>query len=146
MRIALVSCSKLKTDYPCRARELYSKSTLFKKATGYIQSQGYDKWFILSAKYGLVAPTDRLDPYDQTLHDMRLPAVQEWSEEVAATLLVEHKPTIVDIYAGERYRKYLVPFLRAMGIEVNVPLEGKEIGQQLQFYTEAASASVPVEK
>jgi hypothetical protein len=145
MRIALVSCSKLKADYPCKARELYGKSTLFSKATTYIESQGYDKWFILSAKYGLVAPSDRLEPYDQTLHDMRLPAVQEWSNEVFAALM-EHKPDTVDIYAGERYRRYLVPILQAMGFTVNVPLEGKEIGQQLQFYTEASRAALPLQE
>lgn len=43
MRIALISCTKVKKDYPCTAKEMYSQSTLFKKAVGYIDSRNYDE-------------------------------------------------------------------------------------------------------
>ena len=142
MRIALVSCSKLKMDYLCKARDLYSKSTLFTKAVAYIEQGNYDQWFILSAKHGLLHPVVRVAPYETTLHKMNVMEVKEWSEEVFASLMV-HKPTEVDIYAGERYRRYLIPLLRDAGIRVKVPLEGMEIGQQLQYYTEAARATLP---
>ena len=145
MRIALVSCSKLKMDHLCKARDLYSKSTLFSKATAYIEAQGYDAWFILSAKHGLLHPVVRVSPYEMTLHRMSVAEVKEWSEEVFAALTM-HNPTAIDIYAGERYRRYLIPLLRDAGVRVRVPLEGMEIGQQLQFYTEAARATLPVEK
>ncbi|WP_412059432.1 DUF6884 domain-containing protein [Cytobacillus firmus] len=37
MKIALVSCTKVKADYPCSAKEMYQESTLFKKAIDYGQ-------------------------------------------------------------------------------------------------------------
>ncbi|MBZ5753042.1 DUF6884 domain-containing protein [Metabacillus rhizolycopersici] len=49
MKIALVSCTKLKADYPCSAREMYQESTLFKKAVKFIEQKDYDDWFVLSA-------------------------------------------------------------------------------------------------
>jgi hypothetical protein len=61
--------------------------------------------------------------------------VLEWAEMVSNDILVM-RPTEVDFYAGERYRKYLIPFLESEGIRCNVPLKGLGIGQQLQFYKE----------
>ena len=54
MRIALISCSKEKKNYPCPAHELYSASNLFSLSYQYAKKYA-DKIYILSAKYGLVA-------------------------------------------------------------------------------------------
>ncbi|WP_170971786.1 DUF6884 domain-containing protein [Peribacillus simplex] len=53
MKIALVSCTKLKANYPCSTREMYQESTLFNKAVKFIEQKNYDEWYVLSAKYGL---------------------------------------------------------------------------------------------
>ncbi|UOK56151.1 hypothetical protein MGI18_14030 [Bacillus sp. OVS6] len=71
MKIALISCTKLKADYPCCTREMYLESTLFKKAVKYIEQQDYDAWFVLSAKYGLIRQQDVIKPYDLTLNNMK---------------------------------------------------------------------------
>lgn len=69
-RIALVSCTKLKKDYPCSGQEMYLESQLFKKATDYIRKQDYNEWYILSAKYGLLNKDTIIEPYDTTLNNM----------------------------------------------------------------------------
>lgn len=66
MKIALVSCTKLKADYPCCTRDMYQDSTLFKKAVKFIEQQDYDDWFVLSAKYGLLGQHEVIKPYDLT--------------------------------------------------------------------------------
>ena len=69
MRIALISWSKLKTDRPCPARELYAPSRLFSLSYQYARRNA-DKVYILSAKYGLVEESAVIAPYDLTLADL----------------------------------------------------------------------------
>ena len=81
MRIALISCSKAKKNEPCPAHELYSPSDLFSLSYQYAK-QNADKIYILSAKYGLVAEDRILEPYDQTLNDMRRQQQLSWANSV----------------------------------------------------------------
>tara|TARA_B110000285_G_scaffold111276_1_gene126309 strand:+ start:111 stop:824 length:714 start_codon:yes stop_codon:yes gene_type:complete len=60
---AVVNCSAMKLDYECEAQELYSKSYVFRAQVEFL-SHTYDDWYILSAKYGIVKPTDIIEPYD----------------------------------------------------------------------------------
>jgi hypothetical protein len=71
MKIALISCTKKKRSYPCAAKEMYEPSSLFTKAVAFVEKKGYDDWFILSAKYGLLAKDMVIDPYDVTLNQMK---------------------------------------------------------------------------
>lgn len=59
--LCLVSCVSKKNDYPCLARDLYV-SPWFVGARRYEESLGVP-WYILSAKYGLVAPDQVIAPY-----------------------------------------------------------------------------------
>jgi hypothetical protein len=135
MKIAFVSCTKLKADHTCTAKEMYQKSTLFQKATTYIEQQEYDDWFVLSAKYGLLKQNQEIDPYDLTLNKMKTGERKAWAEKVMKQL--EGLGIIItqaDFYAGQRYREHLIPVLIQSGIHCAVPLEGKPIGEQLSFY------------
>lgn len=134
MKIALVSCTKLKQDYSCRAQEMYLLSTLFSKAVNYIKQQNYDRWFILSAKYGLLNPNVLIEPYDLTLNNMKSEEIKKWSQKVFNQLIIYNIDEI-DFYSGDKYRKYLIPMLEKINIKCNIPLKGLGIGQQLQFYT-----------
>ena len=133
IKIALISCTKLKQSYPCEAQEMYLPSQLFKKAINYIKQKNYDKWFILSAKYRLLNPSDLIEPYDLTLNNIKLEKVKKWSEQVFNQLVVYNINEIY-FYAGEKYRKYLIPLLEENNITCNIPLKGLGIGQQLQYY------------
>lgn len=135
MKIALISCTKLKEEFPCEAKKLYSKSTLFNKAVSYIEANDYDDWYVLSAKYGLLSKDKVVEPYDVTLNKMNIKERKCWAEMVLRDI-VKIKPMKVDFYAGMKYREYLVKQLKDIGILVNVPLEGLCIGEQLRFYTE----------
>lgn len=42
MKITLVSCTKVKANYPCVTKEMYQQSTLFKKAIKFIEQRDYN--------------------------------------------------------------------------------------------------------
>ena len=76
--IALVSCVKKKKTVRCPAQDLYD-SDLFRKMKCYAQ-QHSDRWFILSAKNGLLSPETEIEPYEQTLNKMRIRDRREWAD------------------------------------------------------------------
>jgi hypothetical protein len=126
----------LKADYPCCTREMYQESTLFKKAVKYIEQQDYDDWFVLSAMYGLIRQQDVIKPYDLTLNNMKAAERKEWSKLVFKQIdNLQLNLKQIDFYTGEKYRQYLIPVLEQKGIICKVPLQGKGIGEQLQYYT-----------
>jgi hypothetical protein len=133
MKIALVSCTKLKEEISCEAKKLYSKSTLFNKAVSYIEERDYDDWYVISAKYGLLSKEKVIEPYDITLNKMNVTERKKWAESVFKGI-VKINPIKIDFYAGKKYREHLITPLINNGILVNVPLEGKGIGEQLSFY------------
>jgi hypothetical protein len=136
MKIALVSCTKLKADYSCSTREMYQESSLFKKATKYIEQQDYNDWFVLSAKYGLLRQDDQIETYDLTLNKMKVTERKTWSELVLKQIHgMQLNISQIDFYAGVKYREYLIPVLEDKGIVCKVPLQGKGIGEQLQYYS-----------
>jgi hypothetical protein len=135
MKIALISCTKLKHDFECKAQDMYLPSNLFSKAREYVENKGYDKWFILSAKYGLLDPNELIETYNVTLNNMKANEIKEWSVGVFDKL-IQHSPTHIDFYAGEKYRKYIIPLLEMKGVDYNIPLKGLGIGQQMQYYNQ----------
>ena len=130
--VYLVSCVSQKLSTEAKAQDLYI-SPLFRKARAYVEKTS-QRWYILSAKYGLVHPETVITPYDQTLNDMRFSERRAWSLGVLGQL----EPHLVGVrsvvfLAGERYRQYLEPALRQKGIEVSVPMKRLPIGKQLNW-------------
>jgi hypothetical protein len=66
--ICLVSCVGVKRAVPAPAKYLY-QSDWFAKARAYVEGIG-SRWFILSAKHGLVHHDDVISRYKQTLNTM----------------------------------------------------------------------------
>ena len=83
MKIALISCSKLKADHPCPARELYAPSQLFSLSCQYAK-RNTDAVYILSAEYGLLAESDVIAPYDLTLSRLPEHRQRDWAGHVLA--------------------------------------------------------------
>ncbi len=138
MRVALVSCVKSKRSVPTPAGDLYT-STLFLGLRRYAEANA-DRWYILSAKHGLLDPSEVVAPYEQTLNKMPASARRDWAEEVNSELArVLPADAEVIVLAGERYREGVVPFLRRRGHGVSVPLEGLPFGKQLQFLARGGS-------
>jgi len=128
--IFLVSCVAEKRDRPMAARLLYC-SDLFEKSRDFVERQK-GNWFILSAKYGLVAPTEVIEPYIETLKDKPKDERRRWADEIIQDLRPHCPPgTAVVLLAGERYREFLASSLRELGCSVEIPMEGLRIGEQL---------------
>lgn len=134
--LGLISCTKRKRNYPCKASDMYQASDLFKKAYSYA-TKNYDFVAILSAKYGLLVPEDDIEPYDLTLNDMNSQQRRQWSEKVfnqmKRRLSLEDFDRVL-FHAGKKYREHLIPKLQTIGIRCEIPLEHLGIGEQMAWY------------
>lgn len=129
--VYLIACSQRKRSAPCRARDLYAASPLFRLSLQFAEKHHPDQIFILSAKYGLVALDQEIAPYDHTLSIMSGEEVSAWSAGVLQQLQNEVDPatTVVTFLAGKLYGRPLAPFLP----HTQLPLEGLGIGKRLQY-------------
>jgi len=115
---------------------MYSASDLFKKAYSYAV-RNYNFVAILSAKYGLLLPEDKIDPYDLTLNDMDSSDRKEWADKVfkqMKTRLGLKDFTTVFFHTGKKYREHLIPKLKKVGIDCEAPLKNLRIGKQKAWY------------
>lgn len=132
--VVLVSCVSQKHSEPAPARLLY-RSEWFTKVRTLIET-GKAEWFILSALHGVVAPDARTAPYEKTLNTASVVERRAWAAKVhgqlAANLIGRRR---VVIFAGQRYREFLVPALLRDGFEVEIPMAKLRIGEQLAWLT-----------
>jgi len=132
-KIVLISCVSKKQEQKSKARDLYT-SPLFRYNLKYARSLHPHKIFILSAKYGLIDLDEEIEPYNLTLNKMSSDDIRSWSEKILESLKkvsnIQEDEFI--FLAGERYRRYLIPFLK----NYKVPLMGLGIGKQLKFLKE----------
>lgn len=135
--IVLISCTKSNTSYPAPARELYSPSHLFTKALAYVEPYA-DVIYILSAKHGLIALDQRLEPYEQTLKSMRPRERAAWAQQVFSRLQELHGSDLsgftFEFHTGQEYREHLAALLTRAGAACTCPVEGLAIGERMQFY------------
>ena len=113
-RLIIVGCVATKRvgDQRWPAADLYT-SPLFRYRRAYAehviqQPDGpfLQKWFILSAKHGLVSPSTVIEPHDETLNRMAAAARRIWAEGVMSDLTQRLRPgDEVLILAGQRYLK-----------------------------------------
>lgn len=133
-RIGLVACASQKLDRPAPARELYV-SQLFRKASAYAEAT-CGRWYILSAKHGLIRPDEVIEPYDMRLGttDPTSPPILVWAdrvrEQLAAELADVPSVTLVAL-GGVQYQTVLRPCQWPF----EIPMKGLGIGQQLGFLT-----------
>jgi hypothetical protein len=133
--LALISCTKTKASYACAASELYRPSTFFRMAFE-LAGRIADRILILSAKYGVVRPTDVVEPYEQTLVGASRSERRRWSEMVHDQLqrAPEYKEARCILwFAGENYRENLLPLVNADGKTCRVPMTGLPQGEQLAW-------------
>ena len=130
--LVLVSCVKSKLSRPAPARELYT-SRWFCKARDLIESSDA-RWFILSARYGLIAPEVEIAPYDLTLNSLRVADRRAWATGVLQQLLPETlTEKRVVILAGRRYYEFIIEPLKKMGLTVELPMQHLGLGEQLSW-------------
>lgn len=128
--VCLVSCVGGKRAIPSPARDLY-QSAWFTKARRYVEAIGCP-WFILSARHGLIHPEHVIPPYEQTLNRMGVVERRNWAHMVR-NQMDERMPDAMNIVvlAGQRYRQFLMAYLRRRADIVDVPMVGLRIGEQL---------------
>jgi len=118
----LITCTNAKRDRAAPARELYDESAYFRDMRAYAEAR-HGPWFILSAKHGLVEPSEVLEPYDAV-------GLSEPQAETIATDLADRGITSVHVTAGKRYTDPLTPELEAVGIDVVEVARGMKIGER----------------
>ena len=140
MRIGLVGCVKSKLAHAAPARDLYV-SALFRGRRCYVE-RSTDRWFILSAKHGLVDPDQVLELYNETLNDKPRAARRSWSQQVLRAIeqkLGEVSGVEFEVEAGAAYLAHgLEEGLLARRATVVNPTKGMPLGRQLQFYKHAS--------
>lgn len=128
-KIVLISCVSQKLPHKAKARDLYV-STLFKLNLKYANSLRPNEIYVLSAKHGLLELEREIEPYEQTLNNMRASEIKKWANNVLQQLrtVASLEEAEFIFLAGDKYRKYLLPHIK----NAVVPLEGLRIGEQLQ--------------
>lgn len=148
----LIACSAQKLPNAAQAKDLYC-SDLFKKARGYVESQGAP-WAILSARYHVVEPNRVIEPYDLSLSGMRKVDREDWGRRannylrpvyLSLTSTEIWDPTFrVCILAGKDYTGALLGTVLSSSYRdrVDLPLAGMGIGQQKAWLVANTPASV----
>lgn len=130
--LCLVSCVKSKRSSAAAAKDLYI-SDWFIKARRVVEMEGW-RWFVLSAKHGLLDPEEEVAPYEKTLDTMSAAERRSWASGVWKAL-EPHLSGVrsVVFLAGKKYREHFERRLRDRGIEIQVPMEGLVRGDQLAW-------------
>jgi hypothetical protein len=133
--LVLVSCVKSKLPHPAPARDLYT-SAWFRKARDLVEASG-SRWFVLSSFYGLVDPNTEIAPYDYTLNTLGVAERRAWATKVLEKLIPETSGyRRVVMFAGQRYREFLMEPLLRRGVNVIVPMAHLRRGEQLAWLSE----------
>lgn len=133
MEIGLVSCTSKKATAPKPPKELYMESVLFEKARRYCE-QFHDKWYILSAKHGLLEPDgEPIEPYDVSLSGFDAARRRTWGKNVASEIQNRDlSDSTLVIHAGKDYYEPLIAALD--GGDYKIPTEGLRYGESLSWY------------
>lgn len=125
--IVIAQCTNQKRSRTCRAREMYMPSDLFKAQRRYAEAYA-DRWYILSGKYGLMNPWDRIKPYDVHISNHS----DDWNEQVGQRCkTMRDIDDVIEIIAGkEEYGRRLEHWLDDYGVKYRYPFEGLGIGER----------------
>jgi cytoplasmic iron level regulating protein YaaA (DUF328/UPF0246 family) len=126
----LIACSQSKLDTAAQARDLYTGQA-FKMARQLAERSG-QPYLILSALYGLVEPLQALAPYNLYLGKASKDFRAQWVQNVNAALAQRGITSAVAL-AGATY-------LDGLTIELDRPLKGLGIGQQLRYLSQALNS------
>lgn len=140
-KILLLALAGAQRRRPAPARELCT-STWFRLARAYAESQDCP-WLLLSAKYGLVSPTEVISPYHFDVTTMGVSQRRSWGQRIGdeARRKLPLSEQIV-LVAGMRYCECLLPHLSELTEHVYLPLAGLSVGFQcgwLRCHTHGAN-------
>jgi hypothetical protein len=136
----LVGCGKAKVDTPTPvpAKKLYTGG-LFKSCFRF-STDRCDYTFIVSAKYGLLSPDEKILTYDMTLTDLRKGEIDAWAIEVVRELAARMRgvcyPFQAVILAGSTYADPIFRECSWNHIPACRPMRGMPQGKRLKWLAE----------
>jgi len=126
--IVILSCGQRKQAERSRAKDLYT-GPYFRAALAYATSRvALERIFILSAKYGLLALEDRVDPYELKLGQPGSVTVEK-ARQQARQLGLLPVTDVMMVIAGKKYQDFLMGVFETGFL---MPCTGG-IGQQIQW-------------
>lgn len=134
--VVLVGCVKSKLSHAAPAKDLYI-SPLFRKERAYAETAG-ERWFILSAEHGLVAPDEILQPYELRLSTTPARYRRDWGDKVVQQLQDVAGPLrgkTIEAHAGSAYIDPIRAGVIRAGAHLVEPLAGLTLGQRLAWYS-----------
>lgn len=155
--VAIIGCGARKAVSRCPARELYT-GPLFRAARDHVEGRGVP-YVILSARWGLVAPWESLEPYDVTVRQQRAALGPEawatWCRVQGGGFLHQLElgcfaralgfpgRVLIEVHAGAEYASWVRELIAdrhadggRLDIEVVEPLARLEIGERLAWYAQ----------
>ncbi len=144
----LIGCVKEKSSRGGPARNVYA-SPLWGFRREYAERRAVP-WFILSAKYGLLAPDTHIEPYDLALADLSPPERRAWSRDVLdqfKDVTRDLAEKTIEVHAGKLYIEFgLEQGLLQAGAKVSRPLAHiPGIGSQIRWYKTHLVSGCPLE-
>jgi len=132
--VYLISCTKSKKQYTCKAEEMYLPSPKFRASLEYAENRvtnREEQIFIISAKYGLLALNDLIDTYDESLIGKTLEECDAWGDRISKALecIFDFRETNFVILAGYSYTRPLIGKLK----NITTPLAGKTMGVSISW-------------
>lgn len=129
-KIALISCVKQKKEGIHPAKDLFT-SAWFVKAKEFVEQNDFDEWYILSAKYHLVSPTDLIESYPEHLNQFKKQQIESWAQKTAEQIQSQQlSGDQLYILGSEKYRS-IISHLPHM--EIMEPLKGMGVSKQMAW-------------
>ena len=133
--LLLVGCVKTQLDHAAPADELFI-SPLFRYRREFAERSGRP-WFVLSSRYGLLAPETVVEPYDFPLARQPVGYRRQWAARVVGDLassVGELARRTIEIHAGAAHAEPVTALLHERGASTHWPQRGHNAGQHLAWY------------
>ena len=135
--VYLIACTKSKQNYRCTAEEMYKKSALYRLSYEYCLNFVHDKYsqiYILSAKHHLLSLTKVIEPYNETLTNMKAKQRKEWGQNVYKKMqeTFDMDNTHFIFLTGKEYMKPIIPYLESSQYSSPIP-SGYGIGKRMRW-------------
>src|SRR5450830_1754390 len=132
--VVLVGSVRSQQAEAAQARELFA-SALFALRRRYAEASGRP-WFVLSSRWGLVAPDEVIAPSDVSLGDVPPAYRHGWAEFVVGQLAgyVTLAGAVVEIHAGDHHVDALRAAVERAGATLVDPVDAHSLAETLAWY------------
>lgn len=140
--IALVGCTSNQFSQAMPARWLYHSEWFLRAAA--VAETASAGWYILSARYGLLHPDQKIAPYDLILADLSPSQRKVWAASVVQALDQIIKPNDRLLLLAEAdYHAPLYRLLKNSAWRLNAPLAGLSYSDQLTWLINSLDYPAP---